>query len=284
MKKLLDKPARVGEGGVVRLASEPAFPALMALIVIGILICLHLLGALNFLEGLFGRGMSAVGGPFYRGGQKTFGFFETITTARELASENRQLREELAKVKGELASREELVRENELLREQLEFVSELELMTQAAEVVGRDPNNLLQFMVINQGAGEGVEEGMAVISANGHMIGKAAEVGSHHSKIISSVDPQSRVAALVQSSRASGVVGGEHGLWLVMDDIPQDAKVERGDFIITSGLEEKIPRGLVIGEVEEVDSADNQLFQRARVRPLVDFRDPEMVFVVLGRR
>jgi rod shape-determining protein MreC len=69
---------------------------------------------------------------------------------------------------------------------------------------------------------------------------------------------------------------------MIMDMIPQNKVVKKGDLVATSGLGQEFPRGLLIGEVEEIDNSDNTLFQKARVKPLVNFQDLRIVFVILN--
>jgi len=51
--------------------------------------------------------------------------------------------------------------------------------------------------------------------------------------------------------------------------------------VVTSGLEEKIPGGLVIGKVTKVNSDSNEVWQSADIEPLIDFDHLTMVSILL---
>jgi rod shape-determining protein MreC len=94
------------------------------------------------------------------------------------------------------------------------------------------------------------------------------------------------VSALVQGSRAAGIVRGQYGDTLVMDWILQTEDVKVGDVVITAGLaigndlKSLYPKGLILGKVVEVTKGENGTFQRAILVPAVDLRHLETVLVV----
>ena len=113
-----------------------------------------------------------------------------------------------------------------------------------------------------------------------------SEVGSNYSKVLLVTDSGSAVSALVQGSRAAGIVRGQFGDTLVMDWILQTEDVKVGDVVITAGLaigndlRSLYPKGLILGRVVEVTKGENGTFQRAILTPAVDLRHLENVLVV----
>ena len=108
-------------------------------------------------------------------------------------------------------------------------------------------------------------------------------------------DRESAIAALIQSSRATGLVVGQPDGMLRMDYIPQleavsvdDAagddeerrNVREGDIVLTSGLGGFLPKGLVVGQVTAVQQMDYEMHQTAVVRPAVDFSRLEVLLVI----
>jgi rod shape-determining protein MreC len=65
-------------------------------------------------------------------------------------------------------------------------------------------------------------------------------------------------------------------------DVPHHADVEEGDLVVTSGLGEIFPKGILVGRVERVAYEEGHLFRRIEVRPFVDFSHLEEVFVITG--
>jgi rod shape-determining protein MreC len=106
------------------------------------------------------------------------------------------------------------------------------------------------------------------------------ETAPHSSKILLITDPSSSVNALIQESRATGVVQGSVVQGLVMRYIQQTEEVKPGDLVLTSGLGGNFPTRLIVGQVTSVVKKDVELFQQAQIRPSVDFGRLEMVMVL----
>ncbi|MBU1879850.1 MAG: rod shape-determining protein MreC, partial [Chloroflexi bacterium] len=176
----------------------------------------------------------------------------------------------------------EAERENVVLREQLGYQQahpQLELLP--AQVVGRDPTNLLRTLLIDKGAEDGVRAEMVVVTPRG-LVGRIDHVGSNWAQVLLITDMSSSVNAMVQRSRATGVVQGYVGGRLVMRYIPQGESVVINDLILTSGLGGAFPKGLLIGQVTEVRQKDIEMFQEAEIQSIVNFYRLEQVLVVLN--
>jgi rod shape-determining protein MreC len=122
---------------------------------------------------------------------------------------------------------------------------------------------------------------MPVLTAQG-LVGRISEVSAGSSKVMLITDSSSSVSALIQRSRATGMVQGYPGGELIMRYIPQGDQVQPGDIVITSGLGANFPKRLVIGQVVSVENADVQMFQEARLVPAVNLHDLEFVLVLLN--
>lgn len=163
--------------------------------------------------------------------------------------------------------------------------SALPFKTVAAPVIARDPSGVLKTIVIGAGTDQGVRVDQIVLSEQG-VVGRVSEAGSNYAKITLITDSASSVSALVQSSRASGIVRGQYGDSLVMEWILQSDPVKPGDVVVTAGLglgdqlRSLYPKGLVIGTVVDVTKAEVSAYQRAVVSPAVDLRKLENVLVI----
>jgi rod shape-determining protein MreC len=111
-------------------------------------------------------------------------------------------------------------------------------------------------------------------------VGRVTEANLHSSKILLITDPSSSVNAVIQESRATGVVQGKATEGLTMRYIQQTEEVSPGDLVLTSGLGGNFPTRLIIGQVTAVRKKDVELFQEAEVRPAVEFRRLEMVMIL----
>src|SRR5207248_9805159 len=156
-----------------------------------------------------------------------------------------------------------------------EATKALKLRTQSAPVIARDPSGLLHTIVLGAGAKDGVLLDDVVISDQG-VVGRVSEVGNNYSKVLLVTDSASAVSALVQGSRAAGIVRGQFGDTLVMDWSLQTEDVKIGDVVFTAGLasgnypNSLYPKGLILSQVVEVTRGDNGTLQRAILVPAGD--------------
>ena len=148
------------------------------------------------------------------------------------------------------------------------------------EVVGQEPNPYLRYLTINVGQADGVAMGMPVVTGGAVLVGRVVETGIHTSKVRLVTDTGHSVAAILQQSRATGLVVGQADGSLRMLYIPQEDTVQVGDVVLTSGLGGAFPRGLVLGQVTQVVRQDFALFQEAIVNPAVDYRRVELTLVI----
>lgn len=159
--------------------------------------------------------------------------------------------------------------------------------TVSAPVIARDPSGLVRSIVIGGGTGAGIAVGHVVLSDQG-LVGRVSEVGPNYAKVVLVTDSSSVVSALVQGSRATGLVRGQFGDTLVMEWILQTEPVKEGDVVVTAGLgfgaelHSFYPKGLVLGRVVEVAKATDAAYLKAVLLPAVDVRRLERVLVVKG--
>lgn len=148
------------------------------------------------------------------------------------------------------------------------------------EVIGDDTNPYLGMLILNVGSRDGVAVGMPVVTGGAAMVGRIARVSPSLSYVQLVTDPESRVAVMLQQSRVTGVVEGTEDGTLVMTDILPDEVVNEGEVVISSAIGGLLPRGLILGQVEQVTYEESELFQRAAVRAAVDVRRLETVLVI----
>ena len=208
-------------------------------------------------------------------------FVNNLTDINRLSKQNQQLREEI----------EQLRRENALLREeQTELLQYRQLLdirdaqTEdtfiAADVFAREPSNLRDAIAIDRGSADGVREGMVVLTQQGSLVGSVSRALNDAAWVTLITDPTSAVSALIQESRAQGVVAGAADGTLTMEFVEETADVKEGDLVLTSGLGGSHPPGELIGQVVEVERAAQELFQAVRVQPLADLSRLEAVLVL----
>lgn len=151
----------------------------------------------------------------------------------------------------------------------------------AANIIARDTSGYNRWIVINQGARQGIKVGNPVISDLG-LVGRVEEVAATVAWIRLANDPASLINAVVQGAGAHGLIVGQLQGNLLMEKIPQEYPVEVGALVLTSGLGGTFPPNIVIGQVTNVSNPPAELFQQAQIRPTVDFEHLEIVAVIIS--
>ncbi len=216
------------------------------------------------------------------------GFFYTLGKIDEFKDENRRLQEENGSLNYELAQLREVERENQQLREQLKFKENLCAGGDCADfvmgkVVARNSDGYGQSITIDLGTEDGVKANQAVTVAGGVLVGKVAEAYADYSKVALIVSPESAVNCLTQTTRANGLVKGAYGMAASLEMIDQSEELLPGDVMITSGLEDGVPKGLLVGKIGRIDESPNLVFKSASLELYADFAHIEEIFIVVRK-
>ena len=208
-------------------------------------------------------------------------WINNVTDAGALSDENKELRAQNEQLRNELArAREAAVQgdqQSELDAVRAQFPDDSFL---DASVIARDTSNVRSLIAIDSGSGDGVREGMIVVSEGRSLVGTVSRVFDDYAWVTLITDPKSAVSAMVQESRAEGVVAGNYGGELIMEFVGQGAVVKTGDFVITSGVGGGYPQGITIGRVSRVKKTEQDLFQSVYVDHLASLSSLEKVLVL----
>ncbi len=196
-----------------------------------------------------------------------------------LQRENEALRQRLLELEQEAVRRAEIEQTNRRLSELLDFRASLRGEARAAEVIGKDPQPWFRSFVINKGEADGIRKGMAVLSAYG-VVGQIHTASAHAARVLLITDHNSGIDAVVQRSRARGIVEGAVSEGCVMKYLRQGEDVQVGDRVVTSGLDGIFPKGIVVGRITGLSRRSRGLLQSAVVEPMVPFDRLEEVLVV----
>lgn len=249
--------------------------------IIIVLIVINLIpGFNNNLGNFIFKITSPINGFFIKIGNVFSGFFTTLFSIRGLAIENNDLRIQNMKLETEISSLKEIKRRDEALLQAKESLKDLVEIKQVGIVIWKDIQENQDWILINKGKDHGLEKDMAVVSKEGSLVGKIFEVSKDFSKVMLLTNKESVIATLLENGRNEGLIKKEKQGGLFMDFIPRSEKLEIGERIITSGMDNVYPKGILIGKIESIDFSQNQLFQRIVVFPVVDFNKLEEVFIV----
>ena len=200
--------------------------------------------------------------------------------ASKLAEENQALHTQMRELTEQTANFAELNNENKALRNELNFFEKEKYPHMVARVTARLNEGGSTFFVVNRGSTDGVSIGMPVV-ADGVLIGKVIRVQRAGSIVGTLTAAGIKTAATFPgNSKTAGVIEGELNVNLLMQFIAKDIPVSKNDIVITSGLEEHIPRGLLIGRVAYVQSNTQDLFQTAYLQPSIRSEEITLVGII----
>jgi rod shape-determining protein MreC len=175
--------------------------------------------------------------------------------------------------------------ENDRLRAQVQFQKQSKWKLRLARVVARDPANWWNNLQIDLGSRDQMRSELAVITPEG-LVGRVTQVNLTHSQVVLVGDPNCRVSALLDDTRDHGVIGASASAILdkrIVDltYLPKTAVVKPGQRVSTSGVGGVFPKGIVIGEIIDSQSASYGLYTEARVKLAVDVNRLEEVWVIV---
>lgn len=202
--------------------------------------------------------------------------FTNLSAPQETLSELKKKNEELT---SELARLTEAQKTAERLESLLGLQSTYSLQSTAARIIGTTGDAWSQTVTIDKGSANGFEIGMPVCNSGG-VIGQIIEVSAATSTVRLINDENSGVSAMVQSTRAQGILQGQPDGTLMLSYVPADADVKVGDVVITSGLGGRFPKGLPLGTVSSVSRAANATYYTIVVRAISTAESNEEVLVI----
>jgi rod shape-determining protein MreC len=245
------------------------------------LLALSKAGVLGPLENVVLTVFSPLQNALTRISEPAADFISDIGRTHELSDENQALRAENERLNAEVAR----LRENEIRLQQLSQLLQVkeanpEQQFLAANVFAREPSNVKEMVAIDRGKRDGVREGMVVVTEGGSLVGRVTSVYDDYAWVTLITDPDSAVSAMIQESRAQGVVSGSYSRRLTMEFLPQAAVVQEGDVVLTSGIGGGFPPGIIIGRVSAVQSSPQEIFKDVTVEPLASLSRLETVLVL----
>lgn len=270
--------------------NKPLMIMLIALLLLGVLAFASSADrSVTWVESSLGSVVQPVQTFAAKASNAIISFFQRVFKTTDADKELEQLRVRLAQLETAEEENERLKAENERLKMLLNYTETLgDYQFVTATVIGNSQGVWFEVFTINAGRNKGIEKDMAVVSSSG-LVGRVTEVGATWSKVTSMIDTSSEVSVMVERTRDVGIA---HGLFNINDDnqlelyyLPSGYDLVPGDVIVTSGMSDIFPKGILIGTVSEVErqAAENAVGNRnAVIVPSVDFGHLEEVLVIVG--
>jgi rod shape-determining protein MreC len=205
---------------------------------------------------------------------------------QQIRQENERLRKEVAELRISMQQERTAAQETRSLQRLLELKSSVGFHTTAANVIGSGADPTFRTITIDKGTQDGLRANMAVIAPAG-VVGRILLPTARASKVQLLIDRDAAAGVMVERSRVNGVATGvgsseelgfQAGL-VELRYVPGSADVQKGDSLVTSGIDGIYPKGLPIGQIQSTDRVAGQWHVKAK--PAVDFSSLEAVLVVL---
>jgi rod shape-determining protein MreC len=220
--------------------------------------------------------------PFERalGGLMDFGStaYKTYRHLWRAEQENHELHLQLVAAQVQIQRLGELAGEAQRLRGLLDFKNQETFQTVAAEVIASSPGESSNAIFIDKGSDSGLTTDLPVITPEG-VVGKILAIFPHSAQVLLITDPSSGVGVTLAQSRVQGILKGDANNFCNVHYIMNEEMVNRGEAVLTSGLDQIYPKGLPVGTV--VNAGDGNIYKNIAVKPSVDLSRLEMVLVVV---
>ncbi|NBT57839.1 rod shape-determining protein MreC [bacterium] len=218
-------------------------------------------------------------GFFARGLQKISDHYVLlVNTARK----NEVLELEIAEAKQKLTQLQEVEASNRRLSSLLDFKTGLSMKTVAAKVIAHDISPDFLGIRIDRGSRDGLRIGMGVIHTGG-VVGTIHRLSDGFADVLTLADPSSSIDAVIQRSRARGIISGEtNSLNCKLKYMDKLEDVTQDDAVVTTNFGDVFPSGLLVGHVSDISSTSNGILQDITVKTAVDLYRIEEVLVVVS--
>ena len=201
-----------------------------------------------------------------------------VRSVRNIFEENKELVEDIEKLKLENASLREVVSQYSDIKRGLAYQDSSSYSLIPANIVVREPNFLFRSVVINVGKEDSVEPYMPVVSIDG-VVGKVIRVMDKSSLVQLIRKPDEFVSVLHRASGAVGILSSNGDRKLEVE-FRKHQNLSVGDTLYTSGFGGIYPPGLSVGTITKIKDAQNPLYNDVIVTPTVNFDKLRSVFVI----
>ena len=201
---------------------------------------------------------------------------------RHVRRQNRDLQQELTRMRIEQAAIAEDARQGRRLQALLAFKERYVGSTVAAQVIGESGSDTSHVLTIDKGSNSGLRPDMPVITQDG-IVGKLRDVFPNTSEVLEINDLNSGAGVILATTRIRAILRGTLTGRVQIGNLTADSRIKPGEQVLTSGGDQVYPRGLPVGVIESITpDPDRQPYTDIAVHPAVDLDRLEEVLVITG--
>jgi rod shape-determining protein MreC len=211
--------------------------------------------------------------------EKVTSGFENYIFLLHTHRDNLALLDENRKLHNAIAGLKETEQENARLKKLLNFEEKFHFKSVLARVIAKDVSTEFRSIRLNRGESSGIRQNMAVVTDEG-IVGRVWRTTPNTADVVTILDLISAVDAIVERSRARGIVEGLTDDTCQLKYALRTDDIQPGDVLISSGLGGIFPKGMTVGTVSKVNRKSYGITQEVEVRPSVEFSKLEEVMVI----
>ena len=148
-----------------------------------------------------------------------------------------------------------------------------------AKVIQRDVIPNKKSLKMNIGLKDNIKMGQTVMGVNG-LIGQVVEINSFTSKVLLITDSSSNVPAIIARTGQQVIVKGESQTDMMeISFLKNEANIQKGDLIVTSGQAKRFIASIKVGRVTDVVNNEGERFSTVTLMPLENINDINEVIV-----
>jgi rod shape-determining protein MreC len=220
-------------------------------------------------------------------GQQIEGSVTFFNDTKALKAQNVKLKETLDQLQAQNRTLLRYEQENKDLKAQLDLKDQFkDYVSVGGNIIAKDIGNWFNIFTIDRGNSDGLTVNSPVITSRG-LVGSVYETLPFTSKVLSIIDIDSTVSAIISKSLGPALVKGDLNLknqgLCRMEFLSMDLDVAVGDTVETSGIGSIYPRGILIGKVKQLIQTNNELNRYAIIEPAVDFKRLQEVSVLKSK-
>lgn len=261
-------------------------PLLIVLIIFVLTICIYILSLFNVP--LLSNVSSGVVSFIYNTSSTVKGVitsgFDYFGSVSALKKENELLKSKVQDLESQIVDLQALNVENSDLEEMLKIdLNYSHYKKTYANIIYRSYDNWSETFVINKGKSDGIKEKQTVISSLG-LVGFISSVSEDTSVVTTILDINSSLSVQIATINELAIVKGDYFAkekgYVKLTNIPVNVELSVGEKIYTSGIGSIYKKGILLGEIVEVESKKNQIDRYAYAKPFTDFKSLSVVAVI----
>ena len=202
---------------------------------------------------------------------KTGNFLFNLSNIIKVNQENVELKNTNVQLIQQLSNSQTILEENIRLKNLLNIKESKSLKPVFANVIVREPTQWYKLVIIDKGSQDGIELDNPVISvlANGQtcVFGRIVEIYPSTSKVALLTNPLFSLPVHIKEANVDCVCDGYDSQYLKLSFIPQSAKINLKDKVVTSLLSDVFEKGINVGTIIDIVKNNYGDYQEVIVEP-----------------